>query len=1347
MSLKFKPWKPDASLDQARVTVLEASAGTGKTWQIEALVVRLIAEEGIAISRLLVITFTEAATAELRDKIRRRLTAARDALAGTSAPPHDEVIAKLCQRDQAVRLERIRAALADFDEAPISTIHGFCQRMLTQLAFESGVEPDLELFTDTTTLREMLVADELAKVFAEAEKNDLVLLGSMRWKRAALDAVAKEMTSAVAPRVLPELAAGTPGLARPLDTVSVWRDALAKYRKWFDGAGGQAAVAALKANASADAGRSPKHYSGYTLGKHESAIARLREWLDKGARGDADGETSATEAHSWLTLETLHAKWGAGDTALQAFRALPLFEKTSTLLALRDRLWEAPLVGFATRIRARFEAELRARGLLTFDGMLSQLGERVAQETASGPLATAIRSRYDVALVDEFQDTDAAQWSVLREAFSLAQERRLFLIGDPKQSIYAFRGADLDVYLEAARDAGGQFTLDQNFRSDSPLVEAMNHIWQAGSRPFGEHAGIDYTAVKARHGDDRIAKLPPVERNAGAEVRRAFEVRWFDAETFELEAGTKLTAPAVLAFAAERCALECARLLAAGVVLGGTLPARLPLHAGDIAVLVRTHKQGTAVREALRKRLIPMVGGGRRTLWDSDALRWLCVWLDAVGAPEDERAARAFAVTPLVGWTAARLARVLEPLDDSESTGSASTAEAAAETDAWRQLRASVTRAANRWSRQGFFRAFHSALGERESLPRVLGMPDGERAATDLRHLAELAHLEERRTRLTPRGLSDWLRRQANEPDDEVEHQLRLESDARAVKIVTVHACKGLQYPVTLLPFAGSARVPKDGGHGIRVRLPARSERLDDAAGELCLDLHTTKTDGREVSLRAMREDARGEARRHLYVALTRAEHHVVAWTGSDDAEGHGLNGVLLRKSGKSDVADGAQAVADAESRLDALVARSGGTIGWAREPVVPADVAHAVAGPAPARRLVAQPWRADRELGAGWQVASFSSIVGTKRHSAAASHSVDEGDSPPTDGGASPAALELGDWPAVDSTLAATVAADVLPRGTQAGKWIHSVFENIDFEKCEPRRSGADARDVARLVADLREREGVARALFGAPAGHDAESVLLAALPRWLDTSIGGGDTGLPDAFRLRDLPLARRLDELKFDLSLISGAGPSSPGRIDDAAIRAALTPRRTDRAFPGRAWLEALFERTRADGTTLAPVLPAIAGILTGSIDLLFRASDDGRFFILDYKTNRLTSPPGPDGQRLPSRRGNYTDAWLERAMDGSDYHLQALIYTVALHRLLRDRLGSAYRYDTHVGGHLYLFLRGMEGKETLRQPSGRCLGVYFDRWPADVIEGLDIALAGGSADDVTKHMKSIEAEAGR
>ena len=1418
MTDQRKTWKVAQALAAQGTTVIEASAGTGKTWQIEALVVRLVAEKGIAISRLLVITFTEAATAELRDKIRRRLTQARDALADLDAPTQDELIKALRKTDPTIRLARLRQALADFDEAPISTIHGFCQRMLTQLAFESHVEPDLQLFTDVDALRETLVADELAKVFAEASASDVVLLKAMGWKRDKLTDVAKAMTSAVALEAIPNVPEGTLGVVNPRDVLPRWREAVEEYRAWLEGPAGVAAVEAMRVvnEKVRDKKKSPLQYKRYN---HQKTNARVREWLDTDAVGLKPLADVSSEPEKWWTpaWAVEDERWVGGLAALEQFEGYELFVRTSRILSLRHELWAIPLVGFARRVRAAFDAKVRTSGLLTFDGMLSRLSERVDEEQGNGPLSRAIRLRYDVALVDEFQDTDTAQWTILRAAFgsepAKADGRRLFLVGDPKQSIYSFRGADLDVYLDATHGADGDFALDTNYRSDRSLVEATNHVWLPCLEPFGTASSIPYVRVSASRVQERLSLLPGVLRDDGSGPRRALEVRWVDARSCGLYGdNNKIAAGGLLRFLADRCAGECVRLIEAGAVvsvpsrdahllapgqglvpegarfaLAGTRsPTHRYLHAGDIAVLVQTHKQGTAVREALRRANVPSVGGGKRKLWDSDALGWLCAWLDAVASPDDERTARALAVTPLIGWTASQLSLALAD-DDTSSTTAAAKAENAVETDdPWRRLRASVTTAANRWSTQGFFRTFHSALSEdhtfdksgHASFTRLLGMPDGERAATDLRHLAELAHLEERRARLGPGSLADWLRRQAEDSDTENEAPVRLESDDRAVKIVTIHACKGLQYPVTLLPFAGSPRHLSSSTAGLRVRLPARTESANSEPGRLCLDLHLSGSPERERSSDAQKEAARGESRRLLYVAMTRAEHHIVAWIGTQDAHGEALNGILLGTAEPNidppapvDVVPGSKgkkpknappaepfAPARVPARLTELAESSGNTLGWATE-LPEVDGTRLVRTRGAGRALLqADRWPQKRALGAAWQVASFSSIAGGKKHAkgAPAQHGT-----PPeggeTESDAAAANSQEGAAP-FDAQWPETIAAEPLPGGIPAGSWVHGVLEMLDFATAKPRPSARLATpELGDLLTQQREKHGVAEEVRHGPDRKKtalASDLLAAALQDWLRTPLdrtGAGATSahnLPAGFCLSDLPLERRFDELLFDLSVVGGTGHHAvtdtgdgPPRVDEGAVRRALESRLHDQSFTGLAWLRALLERLLADKKTLASVFPSIGGILTGSIDLLFRASADGPFYISDYKTNRLVSPTPDSGERFPSRRGNYAVDGLAHAMGKSNYHLQALIYTVALHRMLRQRLPE-YDYDKHVGGHLYLFLRGMEGANTPRSASGHCLGVYYDRWPRSVVEGLDLALTGARRASVDSFVTALE-----
>jgi len=1363
MSAPGPSWDPAAPLPPPGTTAIEASAGTGKTWQIASLVARLVAEEGLPIGGILAITFTEAASAELRDRIRARLAAAAAVLGGDPPPQDDEVLLGLSRLDEAPKAlqgERLRQALADFDQAPISTIHGFCQRTLTQLAFASKQEPSLALLADPAALRTQLVEDELARGLEKASLEDLRALRAAHWTREILLEIAEEMTGPVAPEVRPSGLAAQVGDLEPWAMPAAWRARCAQFQAWYEGPEGAAARDTIFANCAADQKRGgknkpEKYLSGWTENAFHKVFGQLASLL---AGEDLSMVPKVREPlieaiRSTLSRAAVVADWkGPNVNGEPDFAALPLFDQVDALLDDRARLFATPLVGFAARIRARFEAALKERGLLTYDAMLSRLAEQLRRDGPESPLAAAMRGRYRAVLVDEFQDTDEAQWATLGQAFG--KDCRLFLIGDPKQSIYGFRGTDIDVYLRAVQTSRAlPFTLTRNHRSDGPLLDAMNAAWtrNAATNPFvpngsaGPAAAISYVKVQPSpaHTAARLTGLPAVERASGPAPRRPFEVRFFDGEAVGVAAGRTPGAGSTTSSLAGWCADECARLLSASpkVQRRGDDGALRDLRPSDLAVLVRTHRQGAAVRKQLLARGIPALGGAQSKLAESDARQWLAAWLDAVAAPDDERAARAFAVTPLVGWTAARLADVLAAAED-EAQGVDGPG-ARAKLHDWERLRQGVRRAAAAWSAQGFFPPLHRMLAEHDAIAGLLAMEAGERAVTDLRHLVELAHLEERRARLAPAALADWVRGQGTGPDAEDEAR-RLETDADAVRIVTVHASKGLQYPVTLLPFGWSQGVSApSSGRPIRVRLP-------DATGQsrLVLDLSPEGSLGREEAKAAAKAAVIAESRRLLYVALTRAEHHVIAWDGTAATGTNPLRAVLLPHVSQDDLSKRSVdpgALATLRAAYETL-AGDVPEIGCAfeRAGAPKATCAPTTTAPAP---LPARPWDEGRALPGGWMVASYSSIGG-KHGPRAASGS-------PVDGEASLPRSSA--EPALDPALDVAVAADALPGGTAPGKWIHKVLELLDFPRCAPRADHPDAADLAVLPAEgaavdaarlaLLERQriahGVPDRVWGAPEGQGPSALVLPLVPRWLATPLGWTGGPIAPGFRLADLAAADRLDELDFDLSLVGGlasrAGAGGRRRIDDAAVRAALAPA-LGREGPAQRWLKERWTRRPADAAPDAPpspILPPIAGILTGSIDLVFRA--DGRYFLADYKTNRIVDRAGAATGRRPSRRAHYTDAWLGHEMDRSGYHLQALLYTVALHRMLAARLGAAYRYDAHVGGHFYFFLRGMEGPETPRSPSGRCLGVFHDRWPREVIAGLDLALDGGTEAEVQQRMK--------
>ncbi len=1310
--MSFAPWKASETLPEGAAWLLEASAGTGKTYQIAGLVLRLVAECGLPIERILTITFTNAATAELRDRVRKRLSRALVALERGSADRDDDLVEHLLSLAQPSREQmtaHLRMALRDFDLAAISTIHGFSQRMLLELAFESGQDADLELLSDPTGILEEIVDDELARFFHSADTDEVVLYQAVGYTRDELLRVARAMCGAVAPDVVPQ---------RPVDAGAATRVSVQAFRAlcvpiqvMFADAENREKLQALVAMATR-----------FNHGNHLSSRRdKVCVWIAEGAILPAEETTANAIKH--LRAAALQSAFegklpkGGDKDELQRQAFWPLIQSLDTFIEQATAFWGgfAPLADFAVTVRPRFEAQIQRRRVLTFDAMLSRLAERVqAEGGAASPVAQRIRERYDAVLVDEFQDTDASQWSVLKAAF--LGHRRLILIGDPKQAIYAFRGADVHVYTAAAKEIALPHcrTMSVNYRSDQSVLDALNTLWRAGSSAF-DGPWFDYVEVTPCDDKKRVAGTDAVEPG--------LELRWVDRRAFKGAEGQPI---------GNKRTAELARLTAAEAVASlspsayGAAP-RVD-QASGLAVLVNSHAQAAAVQRALREVGVPAVAATRNTVFATEPARWLAIWLDAVAAGGQDRESRAAVVTPLFGWTADALAWALAAADEGGQP--------------WQVWTARLHEAAARWPRWGFARVLDREMLDLGVLPRVLAMPDGERHATDLRHLFELVHAEERATRAGPAVLAAWMRAEAEVADQE--RSQRLESDAQAVRIETVHASKGLQYGHVLLPFTWDARAPTSGSNKGPILL--RTE------GRTRIDLSPTTSQARRDAIAAAHREVRREDLRKLYVALTRAEHRNVVWYGPMGKNGQtaaatAMGRLLFRAptaTAHDDAAlpifeDDAAAWPDARARLDDLPARSVGMAVWSAVETILRPVVWRPPSAAPMTPPQPAPWPTSRpSLRGAWRVTSYTGLAA---RSAVAS--VDAEGNATTDN-----ELERDDLRAGRDERPSVVAAASMPpaieitmprgdsdrlkqgRGTGYGTFVHEVFERLDLTTAR----GKDGGELRDLVQRSAERNGLA-------ADARIADELVDRLPNLLATPLDGSPhadplRGLPDGFTLAHIEAHDRLDEIEFNLRLGAGVryARTQPIVIDPARVEAALesaldeTRLAPSEIQPVREWLRHHLDRARHERVQL---FEEIAGILTGSIDLVFRAHPDAaqraasatnpRWFVVDYKTNAIES----------STPGHFTGPWLAWKMATSGYPLQALLYTVALHRHLRLRMRDRYDYDQYIGGYLYLFVRGMAGPDTPRcAVTGRCLGVFAHRWSKRTIELMDDALSGGT-----------------
>jgi len=931
------------------------------------------------------------------------------------------------------------------------------------------------------------------------------------------------------------------------------------------------------------------------------------------------------------------------------------------------------------------------QAVIGFDDLLAHLRDAIHDPVTGPGVVGALRNRYKVALIDEFQDTDAVQWDIFSSLFAvLGTGNVLITVGDPKQAIYRFRGADVHTYLDAVGEGSGvrRETLGTNWRSDEPVLRSLEALLAGAT--FGDPL-IPFTSVGVS--DPHIGRRIRIGSEADPPV---LDVR---AMVRDDVARTVKDSEVLIADAARDAVAEDLAAYIASLLSGAEVPGKEPgtvrsVVASDIAVLVTRNIHAERLQRELVDAGIPAVVAADGTVLGSRAAVQLRMLLRAMARPFDPALVHSYASSWFVDWTPERIA-------------AASDAE-------WMGLQEDLATWAGLLGTEPVAEVFARIWGRTLVIPRVIGTRDGDRHVTDLEHLVELLHDAAPRGRSAVPGLLAVLETPPDvQADTEVDGNVtarRIESDSDAVQIMTIWKAKGLEFPIVCVPTLWWP--PPQG-------LTVFADRTPTGGVQWVLDLANGKDwpDRTGAAARRARGDAEvaGEQLRLLYVALTRA-HHLTAvwWANRQSSKDTALAHLLFARDGADldATAFGAPSVTvppavDLADALQPVVDAATGTIAVTilEDPPVP---------PVLPERSVPSPTEPDE-----FHVASFDRVLDRSVHrwsfSSLTRHIDEIGSDPYDDSGADRGA---GDEAGFDDALGFGPPAHgepetgngtsmpfaegdllTLPAGTEFGTLVHSVLERADFT-ADPLTDELDR--VAGIVladgpVDLTPRDGA----DGSPGtGRD---LLASGLADALQAPLGP----LFDGDSLVDLRPGDRLDETDFDLRLAGGGARATMKEI------AGLVRSHLASDDPLRTWADAF--------AASAPGLE-LAGFLTGSIDLIARvgSGDGAHFVVVDYKTNQLV-PRGVD----PSR-GDYSPAALATAMAAHHYPVQALLYSVALHRYLRWRL-PGYRPEDHLGGAAYLFLRGMT---TVNEPAddGASLGVFSWPIPPDLVLELSDLLAG-------------------
>ncbi|MBY0488661.1 MAG: UvrD-helicase domain-containing protein [Gemmatimonadaceae bacterium] len=1227
------PFEPGLSL-------VEASAGTGKTFSLALSMVRLLLEGSATepvvsgIGRILVVTFTNAATDELINRIRRVLRTAVDVYSGMPMDEHDGTVKFL--REMAANKPwaeaRMRAALAAVDTLSVFTIHGFAKRVLDEFALESGTPFGAALLENEDDLvrealhdwwrRTFYETPHLAQLAVAADLRPDSFLGDyrtwMNWPGATL---APDLTFSAFE-------------AQLLEAVRAFAEA------WKPEAFAERALALTwnKGAPCADAAQ---------IEALDAAVQRARRLRV----GDPALWREIVPLIEPLTAEALTAK-ATKRSAVQKAQAAtipdwPECAAAKHVVEVALRQVAALRADCLRTVREVVAAEKARRQVIGFGDLLERLHGVLDAQGPTGLLATTVRAQFDAAMIDEFQDTDARQFRIFTTIFA---DRPLFLIGDPKQAIYGFRGADVRAYLTAASltPETRRYSLQRNFRSTRDMVESVNALFLKRKNPFMQH-GIGYPPAVAEKDYPLPAALPG---------GHALELTW-------LEPGDD--GRAYTGGEAERVSLVTCVNDIVGLLHDGWKPRH-------IAVLVRTGYEGRAVEALLREANVPAVVSGMDDVFHSHEMDELHRLLQAIATPRHAPLVRAALATDLWGARHEDIARLLAPEAEAE----------------WEQTLNAFTRWRDRWARDGLMAMLQACFTEQRVFKRLLPLTDGDRRVTNLRHAMELLHTASVERQLHIDGVLRWLAAERLADHTEADAtELRLETDADAVQIVTIHKSKGLEYDIVFCPTLWNARLTS--------KAPVVVQEADGTVFE-----HGSASLAARV---AVANAARlAEDLRLLYVALTRARFRTYATWGpvvkgnakerdaclKADGSIHSALGYLLLVDELVDTLPPADVPAHAAAALldgmTSMPAHLKALAKGSRGRIVVRAVQGAVGGARWEPPQPAIPTLAARTLPTDLAPARRFRTFALTSYTALAS------------GRSSDTVADLAEDVARDldaplpsaATIAVTSAAlralprgdfRAFPAGAREGTVLHRLFETSGFTDTSAQLRPRAARllqwhHLAESDADERIDAVVEMmtAVYRAPFTAGAQTV------------------------RLADVLPTRARHEWQFTLPVANAQAPLSARAIADAFRRA------QDPAL-----------QRYADAVAALP-MRLVFGFLQGFVDLVFE--HDGRWWIVDWKSNRLPLAPQ-----------SYAPEALFEVMAAHHYLLQAHLYLVAVHRYLRTRLPN-YHAAQHLGGVAYAFLRGFG-------PDASATGHGWFTMPADlaVIEALDAALGNGDALAVT------------
>lgn len=863
-----------ATIPLTGLHLIEASAGTGKTYNITRIYLRLLLERELKVEEILLMTFTKDATQELRGRIDAFI---REALTHwDSLCEKDGYFQAISERVSSDKIEfLLKRALLFLDEAAIFTIHGFCQRALTQHAFASGLPFNANLSTNSNELYLEATQDWYRQIAKQSTENFALIAQFWATPHAFISSFAKAISHRS---------------DITLVDVQCLVDKMTLLAR-------QACQALTENNGLIEAGLI-SHKKADEQEKRAEELVKLSNWLTQINRCQNVHDLLAAIAipmPDYLLHGGRHPKAFKVQLGLVLSSAKEIKEELKNLTKNINKAQAYELVRSGIyQIRKQVQQTKERLNCLDFDDLINTLADTL-QHDNNNSLAQTLLSQYPVALVDEFQDTDPQQFAILQGIYyqnhlnEAANKTKvaLYLIGDPKQAIYGFRGGDIFAYLNARKGCDYHWLMDTNWRSTPEMVAAYNLLFLSDNNPrestrinpsvFGY--GIDYQPVLAGKKRDNTIESSSNEPKSKAALQFIHFIN--DEDTGKINQSNR-------PLMATWCANEIHNLLSENALNKKIQPQ-------DIAILVRDGREANDIKEALlNANLASVFLSDRANLFYSEQASQLIQLLRGILAPEDERLYLSALACGLLGIDG----KALYELQQNES--------------AYQALKFSFFDYREQWQRQGFISMAINLMHQHFNFTHANVNDKKARALTNLLHLFEILQSASQRF-LQPKELLYWFEQQCNEDNqsaiNDMEAEQRLESDGDLIRIVTQHGSKGLEYPVVFIPFATRHKDPIKFGNKAIDYLEYHNEQ-----GQLCLSFA-----GDQQALSAMANEAYAENIRLLYVAITRAERRCYLLTTAFDHYPLSPLGKTLQWQPEQDIKASLQSLVDKSAQTMSL--------------------------------------------------------------------------------------------------------------------------------------------------------------------------------------------------------------------------------------------------------------------------------------------------------------------------------------------------------------------------------------------------------------------------------------------